>query len=523
MPQTHDEEDFGALFEQDNVKPRKRVNIGDKVSGTVMFLGASSATVDLGDGLDALLDLAGLLDKDGKPTIKPGDRVDAIVVRFRDRVVELAKTITKGHANLQALNEAAISGVPVEGVVTGVNKGGYLVDVSGMSGFCPLGQIDTRRVEDPTTLVGQKLQFRVMEVRGDRDLLVSRRALLEEGQAQKAAETRGKIVIGAKLSGTVTRVLDFGAFVDLGGLEGMVPASELAWGRKRPQDVVNVGQTVDVEVTRIEPSLDHKGRPVEKIGLSMRALARDPFEQALPGLQSGVLLRGIVTRVEAFGAFVELVPAVEGLIHVSAFGRRVTRAADVVQPGQDIAVQVEMADGLSRRIALSYVDPQILDAVLDADRAPPPAVAGLRVVGWARPSTTTLPNQERLNQAPRNERVVAPPPIVGSVVHVTVDKIESFGVFVSWPTGRGLVPSSELGLPYGADLRKLVPAGTEFDALVQDVRPDGKVRLSKAAAATALERAEVDAWTAQQKPANLAESVGSFGELLRQKLNQGKK
>jgi len=104
-----------------------------------------------------------------------------------------------------------------------------------------------------------------------------------------------------------------------------------------------------------------------------------------------------------------------------------------------------------------------------------------------------------------------------------VDKIESFGVFVSWATGRGLVPSFELGLPHGADLRKLVPIGAQFDALVQDIRPDGKVRLSRAAAASALERAEADAWMAQQKPANLAESVGSFGELLRQKLNQGKK
>ncbi len=523
MSQVIDEEDFGALFEEDNTKPRKRVTVGDKVSGTVLFLGTGSATVDLGGGLEALLDTVGLVGKDAEASLKPGDKIDAIVVRIRDRVVELARSIPKGHANLQVLADAAASGIPVEGTVTGVNKGGYLIDVSGTVGFCPLGQIDTRRVEDPATLVGQKLQFRVVEVRDGRDLLVSRRALLEAGQAQKAAETRGKIAIGARLSGTVTRVLDFGAFIDLGGLEGMVPASELAWGRKRPQDVVTEGQVVDVEITRIEPGLDHKGRPVEKIGLSMRALARDPFEQALPGLQSGLLVRGIVTRVEAFGAFVELIPAVEGLIHVSAFGRRVARAADVVQPGQDIVVQIELADGLSRRIALSYVDPQIVNDVLDAERAAPASVAGLRVVGWARPSTTTQPNQERLNQAPRNERVVAPPPVLGTVVNVTVDKIESFGVFVSWPTGRGLVPSFELGVPHGADLRKIVPIGTQFDALVQDVRPDGKVRLSRAAASAALERAEADAWMAQQKPANADAGVGSFGELLRQKLNQGKK
>ena len=522
MAQMMEDEDFGALFEADNTKPRKRVTLGDKVSGTVMFLGSSTATVDLGDGLDALLDLADLVGKDGAPTIKPGDRVEAVVVRIRDRVVELARSIPRGHANLQVLADASVSGVPVEGTITGVNKGGYLVDVAGQVGFCPLGQMDTRRIEDPATLVGQKMQFRVMEVRNGRDVLVSRRALLEETAAAKATETRGKLAIGARMQGTVVRVLDFGAFVDLGGIEGMVPASELAWGRKRPQDVVSEGQQVDVEVTRIEPSLDHKGRPIEKIGLSMRALARDPFEQALPSLQSGLLVHGTVTRVEAFGAFVELIPAVEGLIHVSAFGRRVTRAADVVQPGQDIVVQIELADGLSRRVSLSYVDPLLLADVLDADRPAPSAVAGLRVVGWARPSTTTQSTPERLNQAPRNERVVAPPPRIGAIVHVTVDKIESFGVFVSWPTGRGLVPSFELGAPHGADLRKLVPIGTEFDALVQDVRPDGKVRLSRSAATAAVERAEADAWMADQKASSSTAGVGSFGELLRQKLNQGK-
>ena len=518
-----EEEDFGALLQEAEATPRRRVVLGDKVSGSVTFLGASAATVDLGGGLDGLLELAGTLDKNGVTTLQIGDRVDAIVVRIRDRVVELARTIAKGQANLQVLIEAAQSGVPVEGVVTAVNRGGYLVDISGTVGFCPLGQMDVRRIEDPLTVVGQKLEFRVLEVRGDRDLLLSRRVLQEESQAQKAAATRTRLHVGARLGGTVTRVLDFGAFVDLGGLEGMVPASELAWGRKKPQDVVHVGQNVDVEVTRIEPGLDHKGRPIEKIGLSMRSLARDPFEQVLPTLQPGLVLRGFVTRVEAFGAFVELLPAVEGLIHISAFGRRVARVSDVVQPGQDIAVQVELADGLSRRIALSFIDPQILADVLDPQRSPPDSASGLRALGWARASSTTIGTVERLGQAPRNERVVAPPPVLGSIVQVTVDKVESFGVFVSWSAGRGLVPSFELGLPHGADLRKMVPVGSEFAALVRDVRPDGKVSLSRAAATAAVERAEADAWMAQQVAANTGASESPFGELLRQKLNQGKK
>lgn len=523
MAQFTEEEDFEALLAEAGTVKRKHLRMGDRVSGTVSHVGENSATVELTDGQEALMDLAGLVGKDGVPAIKAGDKVDAVVVRIRDRVVELARSIAKGHANLSVLQDAAISGVPVEGVVTGVNKGGYLVDVSGMQGFCPLGQMDTRRIEDPSTVVGQKTQFRVLEVRGDRDLLLSRRALLEETQAHKAAATRETLKIGLRTQGTVTRVLDFGAFVDLGGIEGMVPASELAWGRKKPQDVVEVGQVVDVEITRMEPGLDHKGRPQEKIGLSMRALARDPFEQALPALASGVILRGIVARVETFGAFVELIPAVEGLIHISAFGRRIVRVSDVVTPNQDILVQVELADPLSRRIALRFVEPDKLAEIVDTDRIPPTSIAGLRLVGWAKEGSSPAPGgSDRLNAAPRNERTVNPPPPLGGILHVTVDKIESFGVFVSWGTGRGLVPSSELGVPFGTDLRRAVPVGTEFDAVVQDVRPDGKVRLSKTAAAAAVERADADAWMATQARSDSA-AVGSFGELLRQKLNQAKK
>ena len=155
------------------------------------------------------------------------------------------------------LNAAAsLACVPVEGTVTEVNKGGYVVEVSGQRCFCPLGQMDLRRIEDPATMVGQRLLFRVTEVRSGKDVVVSRKALLEAEQHKKGAETRKSLAVGARFKGSGGSLRDFGAFVDLGGVEGLIPASELGFGRSRPQDVLHAGQEVDVEVVRMEPGKD---------------------------------------------------------------------------------------------------------------------------------------------------------------------------------------------------------------------------------------------------------------------------
>lgn len=515
------EEDFEALLQQSAGRPRRHVHPGERVAGKIVFIGEKHATVDLGDGLDGLLDLAGTTDKEGHTRLRVGDKVDAFALRYRDRVVELTMSLGRGQANEELLRDAAVSGMPVEGTVLAVNKGGYEVDISGTKGFCPLGQMELRRIDDPAVMIGQKLKFRVTEVRGGRDVTLSRRALLEEEQGRRAEQTRQQITPGARLPGIVTAVRDFGAFVDLGGLEGFIPASELAWGRKRPQDVVEAGQTVEVEVLRIEPGLDHKGRPVEKIALSMRAIARDPFEALQPHLPPGTVLRGYVTRVEQFGAFVELIPGVEGLIHVSAFGKRIGRPADVVQPAQDIAVRVVSIDPLARRIALAYLEDEKLDELVEPTAAHHASAA--RILGRMKTEAAAAETSaDAMAYAPSVPRMVRPSISVGAVHEVTVDKVEPFGVFVSWEGGRGLVPNMELGLPHGADARRTSPVGAKFKAVVQEVRSDGKVRLSRIAALAAEERADADDFMTRQrveikKPKG---QIGSLGEMLLAKLGK---
>jgi small subunit ribosomal protein S1 len=576
------EESFAELLEQNLKQKRRRVSPGEKVTGTIVQVGAEHALLDLGGGLDGIISIGELVEPGQAGTLKPGQKVEGYVVRVEDRIAELAKSLGKGPAARFALEEAAQSGVPVEGHVEAVNKGGYVVMVAGTRCFCPLGQMDVRRIEDPATLIGQKLQFRVAEFRGGRDVVLSRRALLEEEMARRAEETRKRLEPGARFRGTVTSVREFGAFVDIGGIEGLVHASELGWGRMRPDEVVRIGQEVEVEVLKIEAPKDGKG---ERLSLSMRALAQDPFDLAVTDLPEGTIARGTVTRLQPFGAFVELIPGVEGLIHVSAFGRRVGHPSDAVAVGQEIAVRVEGVDPTQRRISLSYVSDDELDALgfaHDGIEAPPPptvvpvpakpgkgaAAAAKEGPGLSRrpgkpapeaaspekvvvspaviptpvtekaPLGSSVPKPRILGRAeprqtepafvahegapatptPAGAAGMATPP-VGAVLDVTVDRVEPFGVFVTWPGGRGLVPGIELGTPRGADLRRSHPPGTVFRAAVVDVRPDGKVRLSKVQAERAEERAEADAWQRTQvKPSG--KGFGTFADLLKGKLGK---
>src|SRR5207237_10166842 len=235
-------------------------------------------------------------------------------------VVVVTRSVPKG-AGREVVQTALESKIPIEGMVTGHNKGGLEVDLGGMRGFVPASQIDIRFVEDQAQFVGQRLKFRVTELRGGNAIL-SRRALLEEERAGKGAEVRKRLEVGAQVEGTVTSVRDFGAFVDLGGLEGLVHVSELSHARvAHAQDVVKAGQNVRVQVLRMEK--DEKGQ--ERIALSLRALEQDPWDAARPALKEGAKLQGKVARLQPFGAFVELFPGVDGLVHVSALSDRHVR------------------------------------------------------------------------------------------------------------------------------------------------------------------------------------------------------
>ncbi len=366
-----DNEDFESLlsqFEQEQAGPAKRApQVGDKVRGVVVSIGRGNVFVDLGAKSEGAIEVEELTDADGKLTVSVGDSIEAFVTRQDERTgtLLLGRKTGRPHGS-DELEHAFRHHLPVEGLVTGVTKGGVEVQIAGMRAFCPASQLDLGYIEDMETFVGQRLSFRITRFEGGRrsNLVVSRRALLEEEQKALAEETRTRLEEGAVLSGTVTSLKDYGAFVDLGGVEGMVHISELAFGHvKHPKDVLTVGQPVEVAVLRIEKT-DNPKHP-EKIALSIRALARDPWSDADRRFSPGTRVKGTVTRLQPFGAFVELEPGIEGLVHISELGagRRVSHPHEVVNPADEVEATVLSVDTEKRRIGLT------LDAARQSERA----------------------------------------------------------------------------------------------------------------------------------------------------------
>ncbi|HSP78759.1 MAG TPA: S1 RNA-binding domain-containing protein, partial [Myxococcaceae bacterium] len=337
VPETESfEEMFEAQQKEGGTPGRRVVRVGEKVSGTIFQLGADTAFVSLSNAKsEAMIDLRELKDDEGVLRYGVGDTLEAHVIETGARGIVLSRALAKGTANMAMLAEARASGMPVEGLVLGVNKGGVEVAIGDVRAFCPISQLDLRFVEKPEQFVGEKLKFRVTEVR-ERNVVLSRRSLLEEEQRELAAKTRETLAEGKVVKGRITSVRDFGAFVDLGGVEGMIPVSELSYQRvAHPSEVVKQGDEVEVEVLRIEPAQPNspdKSKQKERIALSLRARQEDPFKAAIAELKEGDRLQGKVVRLQPFGAFVELRPGVDGLVHVSALSeRRIAHPRDVVQ------------------------------------------------------------------------------------------------------------------------------------------------------------------------------------------------
>jgi len=326
-PAVAEEGTFEDLLAGSQGAPRRRFQVGEKVAGKIIQLGHDVAFLELGSGVaEGMIEIVELQDAEGKVAARVGDIVDGVVVQASERGVLVSKGRGRDAAGAgrELLAQAAQTGLPVEGLVKAANKGGLEVEVHGQRAFCPMSQIDQRFVGDPAAFVGQRLRFKVQRADG-RDAVLSRRALLEEERAEKARRTREGLSEGAVLEGTVTSVQDYGAFVDLGGLEGLVHVSELSWDRvSRPQDLLKAGDQVKVQVLRIEQD-PKKG---ERIALSVRSLAPRPEAEKAEGPSAaakappppprpGDVVLGSVDRIEPFGLFVRfaggrgLVPAAE--------------------------------------------------------------------------------------------------------------------------------------------------------------------------------------------------------------------
>ena len=317
-------EDLLAQF--DNSQPARKQTepaVGDKVRGTIVSIGEEHAYIDLGLKSEGVMEIDVLKNVAGEMSAKIGDKVEAPVTSIDKETGALilgTQHGLKAH-DLSGLQDAYSQGLPVAGLVTGAIKGGVEVQIAGQRAFCPASQIDINFVEDLSELTGQRLDFRITKIEGGRrpNLVLSRRVILEEEQRERAIQIRARLEVGATLPGKVTSLQDYGAFVDLGGIEGMIHISELSFARLgHPSEMLHEGQELEVVVLRIEKT-DNPKRP-EKIALSLRALAKDPWQEASAAFAVGTRVSGTISRVEPFGAFVELAPGIDGLAHISELG-----------------------------------------------------------------------------------------------------------------------------------------------------------------------------------------------------------
>ena len=472
---TDSTEDFAALFEAST--KAKRFKEGQTIEGTIVAIGPEVAFVNVGGKGEATIEVAELKDDEGDIEVNVGDRIQAMVVSTAGGL-QLSRKLIRGAATSRQLEDAFRAGLPVEGKVEQEIKGGYEVRIAKQRAFCPFSQIDIHRTE-PSAHIGKVYAFRIIEYKEEgKNLIVSRRALLEEEQRAAAVEVRKLIVAGAVLTGRVASVREFGAFVDLGGgVQGLLHVSEMGWSRVTDSaELFKSGDAITVKVLRVDPVENDK----QKISLGLKQLAEDPWSKVRETYEVGQVCTGRVTRVAEFGAFVELEPGVEGLAHASTFAPtgRSGGWTGQVAPNTTGAFEILSIDLEKKRIGVALLP------------------EGSARAGGSAP--------------------VQPEVVAGARLKGKVERHEKFGVFVFLAPGRtGLIPMNETGVPREGDVVRAFPVGAEVDVVVLEVEPSGRrIRLSAKAVLDAREADEVREYSEREEAAP-AESFGSLADKLR--------
>jgi small subunit ribosomal protein S1 len=328
-----------------------------RLTGTVVNIHRDDIFIDLGGGPNQGVLPLKQFEKTAAPEV--GAQIEVVVARFNAEQGLYELSLTNAAVDIGNWDEVQ-EGQLVEVTITGANKGGLECQVANIRGFMPMGQISIYRVENPEEFVGQRLTCVITEAnRSRKNLVLSHRALMERERKEQKQKLLAELSPGQLRDGTVRSLQDFGAFVDLGGVDGMIHVSQLSWDRvTHPKEVLTVGQAVKVKIEKIN-------QETGKISLGYRELAANPWDEAQQKFPVGARVKGTVSKLMQFGAFVKLTPGVEGLIHISEMGHgRVQRCSDVVSEGQEVEVKVVSFDREAQRIGLS------LKALLPAPERP---------------------------------------------------------------------------------------------------------------------------------------------------------
>jgi small subunit ribosomal protein S1 len=469
------EEDFAALLGQSIMG--ERLYPGQRVRAKVVSVSGDLVYIDLGGKTEGAIDLVEFLNEEGVSGIREGDEIEAFFVTVQDGLMKLT-TLVGGYSvvTLNGIRDAYEAGVPVNGEVRREIKGGFEVSVGGVRCFCPYSQINLKAGSEGAGYAGRTFPFRIVEYAEEgKKIVLSRRVLLEQEQEEKLGKLKESLSVGMDVAAEVKSLQKFGAFVDLGGIDGLIPASEISWDRSvAPHDVLSIGQHITAKII----SLDWEKN---RLTLSLKAMQPDPWASATEKYPVDSRASGSVVRLTPFGAFVRLEPGIDGLIHISNLGagRRINHPREVVETGQWVEVYVLSVDPQNRKISLS-MQPKVEPA-----------------------------------------KIVLPSP--GEILDGTVEKVMPYGIFLKTAQGiTGLIPNPEMGTPPGTDHRRMFPPGTEMQAAVVDVdAAHNKVRLSRKAV---LEKAVQDEFNqyreSLKKSAESSGGLGSLGDILKEKLKE---
>jgi small subunit ribosomal protein S1 len=378
----------------------KDFNDGDLVAGKVVRIDRDEVLLDIGyksEGVIPAKELSIRHDADPSEIVKVGDEIEALVLQKEDKEGRLI--LSKKRAQYERawgrIEEIMTSGETITGPVIEVVKGGLILDI-GLRGFLPASLVELRRVRDLAPYVGQELECKIIELdRNRNNVVLSRRAFLEESQSEGRKKFLESLQKGERRKGTVSSIVNFGAFVDLGGVDGLVHVSELSWRHvEHPSEVVAVGEEVDVEVLDVD--MDR-----ERVSLSLKATQADPWKEFESGTKPGRVLDGEVTKIVPFGAFVRVAQGIEGLVHISKLSEEhIETAEEVVQVGQQVRVKVEDVDVSRRRVSLS------MRGVDEAGISEPEISEEVEASAEPEVTAETEPQPE-----PEVEPVPSPPPV----------------------------------------------------------------------------------------------------------------
>lgn len=543
---------FEDLFE----KSMQELNVGDVVKGVVVQVNPDSVVVDVGYKSEGVIPIGEFQDEKGQIAIKVGDEIDVLLERTENEsgLVSLSKEKADRQRIWNALEEGAV----IDGRIISRIKGGLSVDI-GVTAFLPGSQVDIRPVRNLDKMLGETYKFKIIKLNKRRgNIVLSRRVLLEEERESHRSETLSTLTEGQVLEGTVKNLTDYGAFIDLGGIDGLLHVTDMSWGRvTHPSDVIAVGDKINVKVLKFD-------RDKQRVSLGLKQVIPDPWIEVAEKYQVGTRVTGKVVSLTDYGAFIELEQGVEGLIHVSemSWTKRVKHPNKILNIGDEVESVVLAVDTNSRRISLGLKQTEPNPWDLIGEKFPAGTIIEGQVknitdfgifvgvdegidglvhisdLSWVKrvkhPSELYKKGDTVraavLNIDRENERFslgikqLTPDPWLsipkrfapGTIIRGRATSVTDFGIFVEVEEGiEGLIHVSEISKEKVDSPKAVAQVGDEIEAVVLNVDTvDRKIALSMKQLADRKEKAEVDAFLGSQKNA-----TSNLGALLQDALN----